>query len=388
MESVDMIISTFDNPVKVLITGGAGFIGKWLVRRLPSNVEIVIVDSLDPQVHRTQTDFSQELQERATCLKADIRDPSSYLVLLEGADVIVHLASQTGTGQSMYEISRYVQHNVDGTAKLLEAISTLQHKPKRIILASSRAVYGDGAFVSGSDIHYSRGRRLEDLTAGKWEVYDDQGNELLPLPMREHDLTNPTSIYGLTKLWQEQLIENYAKNQGIDYALFRLQNVYGPEQELHNPYTGIVGIFTSLIMETGQIELFEDGKMTRDFVYVQDVADAIVKSIYHPENISQIINVGSGEATTLEVLVNEIASAAQKQVSIRYSGRFRVGDIRHAVADVSRYKCLFKEDNFTPLQEGMQQYLSWYAQQNPLSSELLSSSFKEMESNNLLLRSK
>lgn len=374
--------------MKIVITGGAGFIGKWLVRNLPANAEVVIIDSLDPQVHRAKTDFAEDLQQRATCIKADILDVDSYIHALEGADVVIHLASQTGTGQSMYEMSRYVQQNVEGTTRLLEAISQLQQKPRRLVLTSSRAVYGEGAFSDGNSIAYSTGRKVEDLQSGRWEVFNAEGMPLTSLPMQEEHIAKPTSIYGLTKLWQEQLIENYANNQGIDYAIFRLQNVYGPEQELHNPYTGIIGIFTSLIVQKGQVELFEDGKMTRDFVYVQDVALALTRAIYHPGKISQVANVGSGIATSLTELVHLIAEAAGKTVKVNYCGRFRVGDIRHAVADMNRYQTLFEAWQPTPLPVGLANYLQWYFQQNPLADTVLSASFKEMEEKNLLLGSK
>jgi len=374
--------------MKLFITGGAGFIGKWLVRSLPMDTEVVIVDSLDEQVHKTQVEFAEELRKRAVCIKADIRDQNAYAQALEGTDVVVHLAAQTGTGQSMYEISKYIQHNVDGTAKLLEVINGLTQKPRRIVLTSSRAVYGEGAFVDGSTIKYGRGRRLEDLQAGKWEIYNENGQELHPLPMKEDHLTNPTSIYGLTKLWQEQLIENYADNQKIDYVIFRLQNVYGPEQELHNPYTGIIGIFTSLIMQKGEVELFEDGKVTRDFVYVRDVAEALIKGMYYEGCLSKVINVGSGKATSLEQLVNTIAAVSGRILTIKYSGRFRVGDVRHALADMDQYKSIFTEWTPTSLEEGISSYLKWYLEQEPLSDSTLSASFKEMEDKNLLLESK
>jgi dTDP-L-rhamnose 4-epimerase len=373
--------------MKVFITGGAGFIGKWLVRSLPIDAEVVILDSLDEQVHKTQTNFAKELIKRAVCIKADIRDQNAYAEAMEGTDIVVHLASQTGTGQSMYEISKYIQHNLDGTAKLLEVINGLKQKPRRIVLTSSRAVYGEGAFIDGSTIKYGKGRRLEDLQAGKWENYNEQEQELSPLPMKENHLTNPTSIYGLTKLWQEQLIENYAKNQNIDHVIFRLQNVYGPEQELHNPYTGIIGIFTSLITQKGEVELFEDGEVTRDFVYVKDVAEAIIKGMYYEQNLSQVINVGSGKATSLKELVNTIATISKKTLNIKYSGRFRIGDVRHALADMTQYKIIFGEGQTTSLEAGISNYLEWYLEQKPLSEETLSASLKEMESQKLLLES-
>ena len=372
--------------MKILITGGAGFIGKWLVRSLPTDAEIVIVDSLDPQVHRSLSDFPAELKTRAHCIHADIHDKQAYVQAAEGIDVVVHLASQTGTGQSMYEIARYTRQNIEGTGKLLEVLSSLQKKPKRIVLTSSRAVYGDGVALDSAGNLHSTNRRVEDLHSGKWEVYDHSGQPLSMLPMNESHIPNPTSVYGLTKLWQEQLIENYCKNQEIDYSIFRLQNVYGPEQELRNPYTGIIGIFTSLIIQKGVVELFEDGQMTRDFVYVKDVAQILVNSIYFEGILAQVLNVGSGIATPLETLVQAISSAIEKPVEIYYSGRFRVGDIRHAVADMRACDSIFKRQS-TSLDDGLKAYLDWYGSQEPLSDESLSASFKEMEEKQLLLKS-
>ncbi|KAB8330879.1 SDR family NAD(P)-dependent oxidoreductase [Scytonema tolypothrichoides VB-61278] len=374
--------------MKILITGGAGFIGKWIVEKLPSETEIVIVDSLDEQVHKTSRQFAPELQARATCIKADVRDIEAYREAAEGTDVIVNLVAQTGTGQSMYEISKYVQHNADGTAKLLELISTLKQKPRRIVLSSSRAVYGEGAFADGTEIYYTKGRRLHELQKGIWEVCNEQGKPLQALPMRETQLANPTSVYGLTKLWQEQLVQNYCDNQNIDAVIFRFQNVYGPKQELGNPYTGIIGIFTNSIVQKNSVELFEDGLMTRDFVFVGDVAEAVVKSALYKQPISSIINIGSGQATTLKELVEIIAHITNKKPEVRISGRFRVGDIRHAVADMSCYETLLGEWKPTPLEQGLREYLSWYLGQVPPSEADLQTSLKEMEQKGLLKVSK
>jgi dTDP-L-rhamnose 4-epimerase len=370
--------------MKILITGGAGFIGKWIVEKLPTQAEIVIVDSLDEQVHKTSQEFAIELLERATCIKADLRDIEAYRDAAEGTDVVIHLASQTGTGQSMYEISKYVQQNVDGTAKLLELISTFTVKPKRIILSSSRAIYGEGAFADGTETYYTKGRRLQELEQGIWEVCNEEGKQLLPLPMAEKQLTNPTSTYGLTKLWQEQLIQNYCEIQNIDAVTFRFQNVYGPKQELGNPYTGIIGIFTNSIVQKNSVELFEDGLMTRDFVFVGDVAEAVVKSVMHEQPLSSVINIGSGQATTLLELVETIAYITEKKPTITFSNRFRVGDIRHAVADMNHYKMLLGEWTPTELKDGLSQYLSWYLKQVPLKEGDLEASFQEMEQQGLL----
>jgi len=374
--------------MKFLVTGGAGFIGKWLVEKLPADSEIVIVDSLDEQVHRASSDFAPELKARAKCIKADVQDIEAHQAAIEGTDVVIHLASQTGTGQSMYEISRYVQQNVNGTAKLLELVSKLEKKPRRMILSSSRAVYGDGAYTDGKEIYYSRARRVEDLQKGIWEVCDDHGNPLKTLPMHESHLTKPTSVYGLTKLWQEQLMQNYCESQKIDLVTLRFQNVYGPKQELGNPYTGIIGIFTNAIAQGNPLELFEDGLVTRDFVFVGDVAEAVVRCALHEAPLSSIINVGTGQAVTLVDVVETIAALVNKPAQYSISGRFRVGDVRHAVADMSHYESIFGTWSPTSLRDGLAQYLEWYLGQEPLSPDVLQASFKEMERTGLLLAKK
>ena len=374
--------------MKIVITGGAGFIGKWLVRSLPINAEIIIIDSIEEQAHQSKLEFAEELRERAICIKADIRDQDAYACEMEGSDIVVHLAAQTGTVQSMSEISMYVQHNVDGTAKLLEVINGLKQKPRRIVLTSSRTVYGEGAFADGSTIKYVTGRRLEDLQAGNWEIYNENGQELEPLPMNEEYLTNPTSVYGMTKLWQEQLIENYAKNQEIDYVIFRLQNVYGPEQELHNPYVGVIGLFTNSITQKGEANFFEDGKQTRDFVYVKDVAEALSKVISYEGKLSRIFNIGNGTATSLLEMADLIGKLSKKGVKPKFSGQFRLGDIRHGRANMKQYESIFGEWKPISLEEGLSNYLKWYFEQEPLSNNRLAAWLKEMEDKKLLIDTK
>ncbi|BAU66925.1 NAD-dependent epimerase/dehydratase [Stanieria sp. NIES-3757] len=371
--------------MKFLVTGGAGFIGKWLIDKLPADAEIIVIDSLDAQVHRTCQDFAPELKVRAKCIRADVQDIEIHREALKGIDVVIHLASQTGTGQSMYEMSRYVQQNANGTAKLLELISQLEHKPRRIILSSSRAVYGDGAYTDGKTTYYPKGRSLEDLQKGRWEIYTEQGEPLTALPMQENHLTKPTSVYGLTKLWQEQLLQNYCESQKIDLVTLRFQNVYGPKQELGNPYTGIIGIFTNAIVQGNPLEIFEDGQMTRDFVFVGDVVEAVIKCALYEQPLSSTINVGIGKAVTLLEVVEAIAQLVNKPVNYTISGRFRVGDIRHAIADMSHYETLLGKWQPTSLTDGLAQYLEWYLKQEPLSQSALQASFKEMEQTGLLL---
>lgn len=371
--------------MKVLITGGAGFIGKWLIKKLPLDAEIIVVDLLDRQVHRKLDDFAPEIKERAKCIQADVQEIEAHKAAIEGTDVVIHLASQTGTGQSMYEISRYVQHNANGTAKLLELISTLEQKPRRIILSSSRAVYGDGAYTDGKEIYYPKGRCIDNLQKGIWEVCSSGGEPLTAVPMQEAHLTKPTSVYGLTKLWQEQLLESYCESQDIDLVTLRFQNVYGPEQELGNPYTGIIGIFTNAIAQGNPLEVFEDGLMTRDFVFVGDVAEAVVKCATCEKALNTVMNIGMGQAVTLLDVIQTIAEIVDKPAQYTVSGRFRVGDIRHAVADMNHYRSVFGSWVPTSLKDGLTQYLDWYLGQEPLSQATLQASFKEMERTGLLL---
>jgi dTDP-L-rhamnose 4-epimerase len=374
--------------MKFLVTGGAGFIGKWLVEKLPSDSEVIIVDSLDEQVHRALPDFAPGLKERAKCIRADVQDIGEHKAAIEGTDVVIHLAAQTGTGQSMYEISKYVQDNANGTAKLLELISSLEQKPRRIVLSSSRAVYGEGAYTDGKEIFYPKGRRVEDLQQGIWEVCTEQGEPLKFLPMHESHLTKPTSVYGLTKLWQEHLLENYCESQNIDLVTLRFQNVYGPKQELGNPYTGIIGIFTNAISQDNPLEIFEDGLVTRDFVFVGDVAEAVVKCAIYEKPLNAIINIGTGLAMTLVEVVETIGEIVGKPAQYKISGRFRVGDIRHAVADMSQYEAILGTWLPTSLKDGLAQYLDWYLGQKPLNHATLQASLKEMERTGLLLARK
>lgn len=370
--------------MKVLITGGAGFIGKYLLARLPADIHAVVVDALDGQIHKQGPVFPPEVAARAVCVRADVRDTDRYAAAAEGADVVVHLAAQTGTGQSMYEMSRYVQHNADGTAKLLELIHGLKQKPQRFILASSRAVYGEGAFGDPQNPISSPGRRPTDLQAGRWGVYDAAGRELHALPMREDHPLRPTSVYGLTKLWQEHLVENYARVTGLDYLLFRFQNVYGPGQELRNPYTGILGIFVNATAQGQPIELFEDGGITRDFVFVEDIADAIARGIQHSGPLGTVLNVGSGVATSLWELVRQVAAATGKETAVSCNGRFRVGDVRHAVADMRRFREVLGEWSPMNLATGLKRYVDWYLTQPPVEAQVLQHSLKEMEQKGLL----
>lgn len=389
--------------MKILITGGAGFIGRHLLRQLPRDFQITIVDALDAQSHGERSDFAPALLRRARCIRADIRDTDSYAEAALQADVVVHLAAQTGTGQSMYEMSRYVQHNVDGTARLLDLLASRQTPPRRVVLASSRAIYGEGAYQTrdGRSPIYPGQRAFEDLQAGRWELYDANQNPLAPLPTHESHRAHPVSVYGWTKLWQEELLLSYAQNHDVDYAILRLQNVYGPGQELKNPYTGIVGIFTAALLGKGEVELFEDGLMTRDFVYVGDVARAFASAICESTAFRQravdgeysgaaysrspgAVNIGSGEAITLRDFIGVLSCVCEREAHIRISGRFRSGDIRHAQADTRRAARVFAGWSPLSLERGLRRYVAWYRRQSAPDAQLVENSLREMAAKGLL----
>ena len=342
--------------MKVLVTGAAGFLGRWLLKSLPEDAAVVVVDSLDERVHEPGVGFPPAVASRATCIRADVRDTHLFAEAAEGAEVVVHLAAQTDTAQSLIEMSRYVQHNVEGTARLLEMLASLRRPPARIILASSRAVYGEGCF--GDDQPCPAPQRWAyGQGTGAWGAQNAQGKEILPLPMREDHPPRPTSVYGLTKHWQEQLVETWARGNGVDFLIIRLQNVYGPGQSLRNPNTGIVGLFVDAIQCGREIELYEDGNMTRDFVYASDAARALVQGALHPGPLGVVVNCGSGEAVTLRDLVRQIERVTGRTARVRCTSRFRPGDVRHAVADMSSYSRYFGPWRPTPLVEGLRECL-------------------------------
>jgi dTDP-L-rhamnose 4-epimerase len=370
--------------MRILVTGGAGFIGGRLVKRLATFATVIVLDSLESQIHGERS-FSSAIDAAATCVHADVRDGSAYAELLDDVDVVIHLASQTGTGQSMYDLAGYVSSNAFGTAQLLEGILAAKRLPLRIILASSRAVYGEGFYESGDGLHSAR-RSLENLKSGVWEPVDADGNIVFPVPMRESHPTEPISVYGLTKLWQEQLAQIVLDTRNIDYAILRFQNVFGPGQATNNPYTGIVGMVSRGILANEPVELFEDGLMTRDFLFVDDAVAAVEAVVRHGDPLQGIYNVGSGLKTSLVALAETIGLVAEKKPELRCSGRFRVGDVRHALADTTRFRATFGVLPRTPIEEGVAAYLAWFTTQPTVDPKQQTNALREMASHGLLFQ--
>jgi dTDP-L-rhamnose 4-epimerase len=349
--------------VKVLVTGGAGFIGRWLLRTLPGDAEVVVVDSLVADVHGPAAVFPAEVRARAQCTQCDVGDVDAWRHAAAGVDVVVHLAALTGTGQGMYQQRRYVEHNVLATDRLCAAIAAMRPQPFRVILASSRAVYGEGAYRAGGALVYPGPRQAFRLAAGLWDFEDASGEPMQPVAATADTRTQPVSIYGMTKARQEEAVRALAAAHGIDTLVLRLQNVYGPLQSAINPHTGIVGGFASGLVRDRRVELYEDGEMTRDFVYVEDVARAVLAGIGHRHRLDCAVDVGSGERTPLRRLVGLLAEALSVSPDVHCRGRYREGDVRHAAADMTACHRLVGTTRHVALADGLRRFVAWRREQ-------------------------
>jgi len=349
----------------ILITGGAGFIGCALAKQLlaQGETEIWAADSLLPQVHRERR-IPDRLPPEVRFVPFDVSHEASWEALLATVRpvVVVHLAAETGTGQSLTEASRHAVVNVVGTTRMLDAFSTSGWVPEHFVLASSRAVYGEGQWRSGELVACPGIRRHEDLAGGRWLP---QGlKDPVPEPSRAGTTpANPTSVYGATKLAQEHVLRAWCGASGASLSLLRLQNVYGPGQSLTNAYTGIVSLFARQARGGDTIDVYEDGHIIRDFVFIDDVVDAISRSLACRPAFERLLDIGSGSATTILQLgrmLAEIFDAPQPLVS----GRFRDGDVRAAWADISAAK---DEIGYVPtfdLPEGIRRLLDWMEEQS------------------------
>lgn len=374
----------------VLITGGAGFIGSNLATSLAGRgVDVSMIDSLAPQIHGENA-RGGELYRRAADVGqlhvGDVRDRSLMEELLQGPDVVVHLAAETGTGQSMYEIDRYVDVNVRGTSIILDILATQEARTvKKVVVASSRSIYGEGRYLSRElgDV-YPGPRDPVAMTEGKFEpTFPGDRSGLEVMPTTEDARIHPSSIYGITKQTQEQLVMTGTRAIGIAGVALRYQNVYGPGQSLANPYTGILSIFSNLIRSGQGINVFEDGLESRDFVYIDDVVCATATAVLESRGDNQVFNVGSGKRTTVLEVVEALMKAYGRTVPVEVSGNFRIGDIRHNYADLSRISDALGFRPEVPFAEGVQRFCDWVSSQ-PVSPDRYESSLTELKEKRLL----
>lgn len=341
----------------VLVTGGAGFIGCAISEELVKQCgAVVVVDNLHPQVHASG-ERPAALAGDVHFIRGDVCDESTWQnVLAEWRPRrIVHLAAETGTGQSLTEASRHAAVNVLGTTRMLDALAAASIVPERFVLTSSRAVYGEGEWQRGDGSRYYPGQRSGTmLDQGRW---DFEGAESLPF---EAGVTqpNPTSIYGSTKLAQEHLLNAWAASFGSEVVTVRLQNVYGPGQSLNNPYTGIVSLFSRMARVGESIPLYEDGLMRRDFVFIDDVAAAVLAALWTDGVSSQVADIGTGLGTT----IGDLAGAISEHYGApppHVCGKYRNGDVRHASCRVDRAHEVLHWQAQVPLREGVARLCNW-----------------------------
>src|SRR3984957_15279710 len=351
---------------KVLITGGLGFIGLALARTLVRRgMKVRLMDNLSPQVHGV--DPQPELgvllgKHDVEVMRGDVCQRRDWVQALRGITSVVHLAAETGTGQSMYRIGDYTSTNVLGTALLLDVLANDRHGVTKLVLASSRSVYGEGAYLCARcGLVYPPMRSPGSLQASHWDPHCPCcSGPIEPVATPETARTSPASVYAATKLAQEDLVRIVANALGIPFLIFRLQNVYGEGQSLNNPYTGILSIFSNRIRQGKEIVLFEDGQESRDFVHVSDVAEAMALGLASDGGDGLTMNVGSG----VQVSVETIAKSLRRQwnglgAPVVVSGQYRLGDIRHNYADISTIGRLLAFSPKVPLEEGMGRFVRW-----------------------------
>ena len=373
----------------ILITGGAGFIGSNLALKLiERGYHVTVLDNLSSQIHGDNPDKTSPLFNSIKGKVRFIRGVSSkedWLEALIGQDCVVHLAAETGTGQSMYEIQKYVDVNIGGTALLLDILTNTKHSIKKVVVAESRAIYGEGRYYSQelNQYVYPKERSEENMSCGDFEVkYPGCSKPLKLVGTIEDSLVHPTSIYGITKQVQGQLVHLVCASIGIASVSFRYQNVYGPGQSLSNPYTGILSIFSTQIKNGNPINIFEDGKETRDFVYIDDVVDATILGIEKEEANGQVFNVGTGVATAVVTVAKELMNHYGVQVPMRISGNYRLGDIRHNYADISKIENLLGFKPKFSFSEGIKNFTTWVNKQQ-IQVDKYSESIKEMKEKGL-----
>jgi dTDP-L-rhamnose 4-epimerase len=348
---------------RILITGGAGFIGSHLADELLSaGYQVRALDSLVSQVHE-QRARPVYLDDEVELLVGDVRDREAVDRALDGVDAVYHLAAQVGVGQSMYQIADYTSTNGVGTATLLEALA--DHPIERLVVASSMSIYGEGLYrtADGRLVQHA-GRTLDQLSAGRWEPSGPDGAALEPLPTPETKAPSLKSVYALTKFDQERLCLMVGEAYRIPTVAMRFFNVYGPRQALSNPYTGVLAIFASRLLNRRAPIIYEDGLQRRDFVSVYDVARALRLALEAPDAPGQAFNVGSGQsASVLEIASRMAAVLDAEDIAPEITRTCRVGDIRHCFADIGRARTLLGYEPQITLEAGLMELAGWLSGQ-------------------------
>ena len=345
---------------RILITGGAGFIGSHLSDELLSQgSEVRVLDNLCEQVHGADCRRPDYLDGEVEMVFGDVRDPDTVRKALEGVDAVFHLAARVGVGQSMYEVAEYTSVNNEGTAALLQALS---EKPvEKLLVASSMSLYGEGLYKTArGELVSGTVRTLEQLKAHEWELRHADGTVLAPVPTPETKTPSLASVYALSKFDQEQLCLIVGQAYNIPTVALRFFNVYGPRQALSNPYTGVMAIFASRLLNNKSPLIFEDGLQQRDFVSVYDVARACRLALETPEAAGKVFNVGSGQHYTILDLAQRVCAAMGKEfIEPEITGKYRMGDIRHCFADIGLAGSILGYEPQVSIEEGLKELVLW-----------------------------
>lgn len=369
----------------ILITGGAGFIGSNLgLKLIESGYNITVLDNLSPQIHEENSPLYLSIKDKVKFIKGTVLSHDDWKVALHNIDIVVHLAAETGTGQSMYEIQKYTDVNIQGTAILLDILANEKHGIKKIVVASSRAIYGEGKYhCDNCGVVFPVEREDEDMVKDDFSVKCPHcNNEVALLATDEHSEIHPTSIYGITKQVQERMFLMMGKSLGIPAVAFRYQNVYGPGQSLTNPYTGILSIFSTRIKNGNDINIFEDGKESRDFVYIDDAVDATILGIEKNEANYEVFNVGFGKAVDVMNVANALVNAYHSNSKITISGNYRLGDIRHNYADLTKIKSKLGFEPKVSFDAGIHEFIKWVDMQETVEDKY-EESIREMKKKGL-----
>ncbi|MBL6657917.1 MAG: NAD-dependent epimerase/dehydratase family protein [Flavobacteriales bacterium] len=374
---------------RILITGGAGFIGSRLSLYLvEQGYEVTVMDNLSKQIHSDKPEESflyTSIKGKVHFIHGDVRSLDDWQKAIDGNDIIVHLAAETGTGQSMYQIDKYVEVNCGGTAKMLDVLANSQHTIKKVIVASSRAIYGEGKYRCEKHGEVFPEKRSQGhLENGKFECFCNFcGGPLDLIPTDESSKIHPESIYGITKSSQEQMVLMSCESLSISAVALRYQNVYGPGQSLTNPYTGILSIFSTRILNNNPINVFEDGNESRDFVYIDDVINATVLAIQMDIKNNIALNVGSGVSTTVKHLADSLKKLYDSDVEVNVSGDYRIGDIRHNKANIEKVEEVLGFIPKTSFDVGLRNFVDWVKQQD-VQSDDYEKSINEMKKKGLM----
>jgi len=373
---------------RILISGGAGFIGSNLTIKLVEMGYIVtILDNLSEQIHgrSSESTLFNSVKSISNFIEGDVRNKIDWGKAINSQDAIIHFAAKTGTGQSMYEKEKYPNVNVGGTKSLIEVLENTKHQIQKVIVASSRAVYGEGKYVCNQHgISFPDERDKSDLLEGKFNpICKKCKMELTLLPTDENAEIKPLSHYGHTKYQQEDLIMKMGEKLKIPTVALRYQNVYGPGQSLLNPYTGILSVFSTRILNGNNIDIYEDGEESRDFVFISDVVKATILALENKDAYNQSFNVGSGVGITVKEVAKILKAKYKSNIDVVVSGKYRKGDIRHNIADLKKAQQFL---GFTPkvdFKSGISKFTDWVLTQD-IQKDKYDESIRQLKDKGLL----